>query len=290
MLGAQRYPFDAEPYASTPRTRAFDEAATAAGLEPFFPPLAVTFAAGRVARRPSASRSPSPPVAPTSTACARITCRLCGECDIGCNYGAKNTLDYNYLSAAVRAGGEIRDRCEVRELEPRDGGGYVVRYVEHDLGAGGPAGRHRAAAAPGGHRRRARRSRPARSARRISCCATAQRLGGGWPALGTRFSGNGDLLTLARPAAGRSDRRADPRRGRRRAVDHGGRAVRGRRPTRMRRREPRPRLLPRGRRLSRPAELDRPGGCRLPLWLARLVHAIKAPRPAAAGPRRRHAT
>ena len=46
----------------------------------------------------------------------RSTCRLCGECDIGCNYGSKNTLDFNYLSAAVRLGAEVRTLCEVKEM------------------------------------------------------------------------------------------------------------------------------------------------------------------------------
>ncbi|MGC1815251.1 MAG: hypothetical protein WA696_14010, partial [Solirubrobacterales bacterium] len=50
----------------------------------------------------------------------RYTCRLVGECDIGCNLGAKNTLDFNYLSAAKRAGAELRTGAEVRSLEPRD--------------------------------------------------------------------------------------------------------------------------------------------------------------------------
>ena len=57
---------------------------------------------------------------------------MVGECDLGCNYGAKNTLDYNYLTAAWRAGAEIRTRSEVRSFEPRDGGGYVIHYVQHD--------------------------------------------------------------------------------------------------------------------------------------------------------------
>lgn len=59
----------------------------------------------------------------------RYTCRLVGECDIGCNLGAKNTLDFNYLSAAKRAGAELRTGAEVRSFEPRDGGGFRISYV-----------------------------------------------------------------------------------------------------------------------------------------------------------------
>ena len=40
----------------------------------------------------------------------RQTCRMVGECDVGCNYGSKNTLDYNYLSDAKRLGAEF-GRC-----------------------------------------------------------------------------------------------------------------------------------------------------------------------------------
>jgi cholesterol oxidase len=63
----------------------------------------------------------------------RYTCGLCGECDIGCNFGSKNTLDYTYLSAAHRLGAEIRTLCEVRSFEPTEGGGYTIHYVQHDL-------------------------------------------------------------------------------------------------------------------------------------------------------------
>jgi cholesterol oxidase len=195
MLGAQTYPFDAEPYASTPRTRAFHGAAVRLGWRPFFPPLAVTFATG--GRAPAIGEPiHEPPGRENLHRMARTTCRLCGECDIGCNYGAKNTLDYNYLSEAAHAGAEIRDRCEVRELEHRDGGGYVVRFVEHDLGLEGRP--HDTSALP---------LHEVGATRVVLAAGTLgttylllrnrQRLGGRWPALGSRFSGNGDLLTLA---------------------------------------------------------------------------------------------
>ena len=62
----------------------------------------------------------------------RQTCRLCGECNFGCNYGSKNTLDFNYLSdAALRHGASICTRCEVKTFAPRPGGGYTVGYVDH---------------------------------------------------------------------------------------------------------------------------------------------------------------
>ena len=63
------------------------------------PPLAITFAppgepAGPQAGHPRAGVRQPPP------GLSAVTCRLCGECDIGCNDGSKNTLDHNYLSAA----------------------------------------------------------------------------------------------------------------------------------------------------------------------------------------------
>src|SRR5919109_1436383 len=60
----------------------------------------------------------------------RVTCQLCGECDVGCNFGAKNTLDYNYLTYAAHHGAEIRTLCDVRTIEPRPGGGYTVGYAD----------------------------------------------------------------------------------------------------------------------------------------------------------------
>ena len=49
----------------------------------------------------------------------RHTCRLCGECNFGCNFGSKYTLDFNYLSfAKLRHGVDIRTRCEAKTLAP----------------------------------------------------------------------------------------------------------------------------------------------------------------------------
>ena len=120
----------------------------------------------------------------------RTTCQLCGECDVGCNYGAKNTLDYNYLTHAKHHGAEIRTLADVRRIEPRDGGGY-----ERPL-------------------RRSQRARPENPpVVELTCdhlILSAGTLGttnlllknrSAFPALsrklGTRFCGNGDLLTLA---------------------------------------------------------------------------------------------
>ena len=59
----------------------------------------------------------------------RTGCRLCGECMTGCRYGAKNTLDRNYLHLAERRGAVIHPETRVVDVRPMDGGGYEVHTV-----------------------------------------------------------------------------------------------------------------------------------------------------------------
>ncbi|GAA1270077.1 hypothetical protein GCM10009665_68070 [Kitasatospora nipponensis] len=204
MLGATPYPYD-----DTPKTVALHEAADRLGLEVSRPPLAVTFAS-----RPGGAPVPGAPIPEPEYGnlhgLPRSTCRLCGECDVGCNVGAKNTLDHTYLSAARHHGADIRTRCEVRGFAPRPGGGYVVRYVVHD-----PARE--------GHRTATDRL----PLRRITCQRLVLAAGtfgstylllrnraalrGISRALGTRFSGNGDLLGLVVDATEGAERHG-PRR------------------------------------------------------------------------------
>jgi cholesterol oxidase len=134
MLGAQQYPFTRKPYSDTPKTKEFIAAAEKAKLEWDLPKLAVTFA--------DVGKEPGEPIREVQSVhgrTPRYTCRLVGECDLGCNYGSKNTLDLTYLSeAAKRPNVDIKCLCEVRSFEPRNGGaddseGYTVRYVKHDL-------------------------------------------------------------------------------------------------------------------------------------------------------------
>ena len=62
---------------------------------------------------------------------ARTGCRFCGGCMTGCRYGAKNTLDKNYLWLAERRGVVIQPDTEVRAVRPREAadGGYDVEAV-----------------------------------------------------------------------------------------------------------------------------------------------------------------
>jgi cholesterol oxidase len=66
---------------------------------------------------------------------ARTTCTGCGGCMMGCRYGAKNTLDLNYLYLAEKRGAEIFPETKVVDVKPlhaaSDGNcGYEVRTVK----------------------------------------------------------------------------------------------------------------------------------------------------------------
>jgi cholesterol oxidase len=192
MLNGQRYPFED----TTPKTAAFREAGEKLGREFILPKLAITFA--NEGEQPAVG-VPIREEHPNLHGTPRYTCRLVGECDIGCNFGSKNTLDLNYLSEAKRLGAEIWTRREVRSFAPREGGGYVVRYVEHDVADEG--------------RKLDTRDPGVRPERQLTCdrlVLAAGTLGSTYlllrcrdsfpglsPRLGTRFGGNGDLLTFA---------------------------------------------------------------------------------------------
>jgi cholesterol oxidase len=57
---------------------------------------------------------------------ARTGCIQCGDCMVGCRYGAKNRLDVNYLHLAESLGAVIRAETTVAAVRPRSGGGYDV--------------------------------------------------------------------------------------------------------------------------------------------------------------------
>ena len=56
----------------------------------------------------------------------RTGCTLCGGCMLGCNHGAKNTLDKNYLYLAEKRGLSIEADAEVTWVRPGPEGGYEV--------------------------------------------------------------------------------------------------------------------------------------------------------------------
>ncbi|WP_345802570.1 GMC family oxidoreductase [Microbacterium sp. AZCO] len=189
------------PYPDLPKSKALRDAAVSLGMPSFEPPLAVTFAP-----RPGAAPQPKQmieePAYGNIHGATRLTCRLCGECDIGCNEGSKNTLDHNYLSAAVAKGADIRTLAEVYGISPLPGGGYEVRYRQYGTEAEADGKR-------------------SRTELRITCdqlflgagtfgtTALLLRNRANLPALGralgSRFSGNGDLITFCMDATSTSE-------------------------------------------------------------------------------------
>ncbi len=198
VLGAQTYPFDQPEYANVPKVKAFRDAATTCSMQAEPVKLAVTFAnEGSPAARGEIIKGPRNPHN------NRRTCRMCGECDIGCNDGAKNTLDHNYLADAVNSGAEIRELCEAVRLEPDNRGRYIVTYLDR---RGGPtqdpiirsiaADRVILSAGTLGTTYLLLRNRVA-----------LQNLS---PTLGTKFCGNGDLLGFIKRARSREGIRRQP--------------------------------------------------------------------------------
>ena len=129
FLDVQEFP-DA---AHIPKAEALRDAARQIGMEHAFKkaPVAVRFVG------PGGSFNPGEPLETNEYpnifgdgGKARRTCRLCGECDVGCNDGAKNTLDHTYVSAAAHRGAVISIRSEVTALR-RAPGGFEVDFIVH---------------------------------------------------------------------------------------------------------------------------------------------------------------
>jgi len=56
----------------------------------------------------------------------RVGCTYCGGCMVGCNVGAKNTLDKNYLYFAEKSGARVQPLTTVTGVTPHPEGGYQV--------------------------------------------------------------------------------------------------------------------------------------------------------------------
>jgi cholesterol oxidase len=63
----------------------------------------------------------------------RTGCTLCGGCMVGCRYGAKNTLDKNYLWLAEKRGVAVHPESRVTDLRALEGGGYELT-IERSTG------------------------------------------------------------------------------------------------------------------------------------------------------------
>ncbi len=182
LIGVARYPEHLVQV--TPKSLAYRAAAAQCGFEHGFPPLAVSFGAdGEPLGQPIKDAPPhlhGPHV--------RTTCRLCGECDIGCNYGSKNTLDFNLLSSARNRGAVIRTRCEVRRFRKTGDDAFAIDLVDFSAADGGQP--------------------QTVSARQLVLAAgtlgstflllkNQHHFPGASRRIGTQFSGNGDFLGMA---------------------------------------------------------------------------------------------
>jgi cholesterol oxidase len=106
-------------------------------------------------------------------------CQNLGRCDIGCPVHAKNTVDITYLARAESLGAEVRPLHLVTKIEP----GWRVHFRHLGGGSDGTVEAPRLVLAAG----------TLGSTRLL----LENRLPGMSPALGTRFSGNGDALAIA---------------------------------------------------------------------------------------------
>ncbi len=120
-------------------------------------------------------------------------CVYCGNCMLGCHVHAKNTLDLNYIPLAEQNGAEVYPLHlveKIEPIEPVETNGYRVHFKRFDSEKGGEfesgsvVGRKVIISAGSlGSTEILLRSRDLhRTLRRLS------------PALGTKFSGNGDFL------------------------------------------------------------------------------------------------
>jgi cholesterol oxidase len=199
-LAAQQYPFDQAPYDRTGKTTMFRDAAQKLQLDWMLPKLAVVFGNDN---QPAAPGIPIVEGTPNLHGRPRVTCMLCGECDIGCNYGAKSTTDLTLVSRAVADGAKLQSLAEACEIRPLPDGSYEVGFLDYSQSEGDRV----AASEP-----------PMVHVRAPIVVVAAGALGSTYlllrnrkrlpklsPALGTRFSGNGDLLAFieGRSEAGR---------------------------------------------------------------------------------------
>jgi cholesterol oxidase len=102
-----------------PKSRLMEDAAQSLGRSDqfCFPDIAVDFGPSGVEHR-------------NKFGVRQRGCTYCGECCVGRNFHAKNTLDLNYLTIARSKGAEIHTLCEVFKIEPM-ATGYKVSFKDH---------------------------------------------------------------------------------------------------------------------------------------------------------------
>lgn len=114
-----------------------------ASLEPFYDrvaamlalrPLDAALDMPKRAAFQAAARALGRPVFDPDQAVNWEICRHCSECEIGCQFGAKNTLDLNYLAQAERRGIETMLGANATHVES-DGELYRVHATNIETGA-----------------------------------------------------------------------------------------------------------------------------------------------------------
>ncbi|MBS2009015.1 MAG: GMC family oxidoreductase N-terminal domain-containing protein [Cyanobacteria bacterium SZAS TMP-1] len=130
MLGATVYPlnFSASPYAATTKTRFMLKAADTLGVPSVMPPVAITY---------RAQGEPVGTVSRNAYGAEQQGCRQCGECSLpGCNYQAKNSLDFNYLYGAQHQyGARVFTGGRADKIERLPAGGYRVTTIDQKDGS-----------------------------------------------------------------------------------------------------------------------------------------------------------
>lgn len=111
----QPVPYPAR-YPALPKLLALEQSAAYLAQECTRPPIAVNFKEGV-----------------NHVGVDQHACILCGDCITGCNYGAKNTVLFNYLPDARNFGAEIFTQVTVRRLE-REGGRWLAYYQTLETG------------------------------------------------------------------------------------------------------------------------------------------------------------
>lgn len=132
----------------------------------------------------------------------RRGCAFVGECVIGCNHGAKNTLDNTYLAVAERCGARSVTDAEVRRIEPRDGGYAVIASTPSDPDAAQREWFARRVVLAAGAVATTELLLRSRDEHRTLPGLSGQ--------LGQGFSGNGDFVTLAELRESRDDMTTGP--------------------------------------------------------------------------------
>jgi cholesterol oxidase len=171
------------------RTRAFLDAATTAGGKPELVPIGVHTGAPYM-NRAGIQQEP---------------CDYSGNCMLGCSQHAKNSVDLNYIAAATHHGADVYPLHLVDRLEPASGGYRVHFRVLSDIDAAlsepGSVVADKVIVAAG---------TLGSTELLLRCRNQFRTLPNLSPALGTRFSTNGDFLLAG---AADCDREIDPGRG-----------------------------------------------------------------------------